>query len=158
FNKCLPGDVEVIDAASGRLVRIEDLATGAASIEHTVTCDTTRLRLGPGVVTHVHDNGIKPVYRLTTQSGRQIEATANHPFLAFEGWRTLGDLKPGDQIAVPRRLPVEGRREWPEHAVIVLGHLIAEGNLCHPHGPYYYTTDDAHLADYVANLERFDNT
>ena len=32
FNKCLPGDVEVVDAETGRLVRIEDLYTGKAQL------------------------------------------------------------------------------------------------------------------------------
>ena len=158
FNKCLCHDAEVIDANTGRLVRVGDLANGTANIESTVTLDTNRLCLGPGVVTHVLDNGVKPVYRLTTQLGKRIEATANHPFYAFDGWRLLGELKPGDQIAVPRRIPVEGQRAWPDHEVIVLGHLLAEGNLCHPNGVYYYTTDDEQLRDYVVNLEKFNNT
>ncbi len=158
FNKCLVGSTEVVDAQTGRLVRIGDLANGTQSIEHTLTCDTERLHLEVGVVTYVHENGVKPVYCLTTRLGRQITATANHPFYTFDGWRLLGELSPGDQIAVPRRIPVEGRVEWPDHEVIVLGHLLAEGNLCHPHGVYYYTTDDAQLVDYVANVERFENT
>nr|MBI2905564.1 DNA polymerase III subunit alpha [Chloroflexota bacterium] len=158
FNKCLPAEAEVVDADTGRLVRVGDLARGAATIERTVTFHTDRLRLGVGVVTDALDNGVKRVYRLTTQLGRQIEATANHPFYTFDGWRMLGDLHPGDQLAVPRRIPVEGRRQWPDHEVIVLGHLLAEGNLCHPHGLYYYTTDEAQLRDYVTALERFDNT
>ena len=128
FNKCLPGDVEVVDAATGRLVRIEDLYGNAAALSHTLTCDTGQLKLQSGRVTDVLDNGIKPVYRLTTALGRQIEATANHPFYTFEGWRQLDELQPGSQIAVPRHLPVEGHSEWPEHEVIVLAHLLAEGN------------------------------
>ncbi|MCC6798872.1 MAG: hypothetical protein IT325_02070, partial [Anaerolineae bacterium] len=158
FNKCLPAHVEVIDAATGRLVRIGDLAEGRDSLEHTVTCNIDRLRLGTGAVTHVLSNGVKPVYRLTTRSGRQIDATANHPFYTFAGWRLLEDLHPGDMLAVPRRIPIEGRREWPDHAVSVLGHLLAEGNLCHPHGAYYYTTDPEQLDNYVTNLEQFENT
>ncbi|NLX09015.1 MAG: DNA polymerase III subunit alpha [Chloroflexi bacterium] len=158
FNKCVVADTEIIDAQTGRLVRVGDLASGAVTIEHTVSCDTKQLRLVPRAVTAVVENGIKPVYRLTTQLGRQIEATANHPFYTFDGWRMLGELRPGEQIAVPRVIPVEGQREWPDHAAIVLGHLLAEGNLCHPHGAYYYTTDDEQLRDYVANLEQFDNT
>ena len=158
FNKCLVGDTEIVDAATGRLVRIGDLAAGTDSIEHTLTCDMDRLRLVPGPVTQVIENGVRPVFRLTTQLGRQITATANHPFYTFDGWRLLGELRPGDQIAVPRRIPVEGKREWPDHQVIVLGHLIAEGNLCHPHGAYYYTADEEQLCDYVQALEQFDNT
>lgn len=157
FNKCLPGDVEVIDATTGRLVKIEDLYRGTAQIGQTISCDTNALRLQAGAVTAVMDNGVKPVYRLTTTLGRSIEATANHPFFAFEGWRLLEELRVGDQIAVPRTLPVEGKQEWPEHEVIALGHLLAEGNLCHPHSVYYYSKDPLQCEDYVQAIEQFDN-
>jgi DNA polymerase-3 subunit alpha len=103
------------------------------------------------------ENGVKPVYRLTTGSGRSIEATANHPFLTPEGWRWLGELKPGDRIAAPRRYPQMGKIAWPEHEVIALGHLLAEGNLCHPHSVYYYNQDRAQVADFVGAAERFPN-
>ena len=157
FNKCLPGDVEVIDAVTGRLARVEDLACGAAALAETVTCDVDALKLGAGRVAAVMDNGVKPVYRLTTALGRQIEATANHPFYTFDGWRLLAELRPGDRLAVPRFLPVEGRNPWPEHEVIALGHLLAEGNLCHPHSVYFYSKDPAQRDDFVQAAERFDN-
>ncbi|MBP8973067.1 MAG: DNA polymerase III subunit alpha [Anaerolineae bacterium] len=158
FNKCVVGETEIVDVASGRLVRVGDLAGGTATVEHTLTCDLDQLALCPGPVTQVMANGVKPVYRLTTQLGRQITATANHPFYTFEGWRLLGELSAGDTIAVPRRIPVEGREEWPVHQVVVLGHLIAEGNLCHPHGVYFYSQDEEQLRDYVTHLEQFANT
>ncbi|MCB0072143.1 MAG: DNA polymerase III subunit alpha, partial [Caldilineaceae bacterium] len=157
FNKCLPGDAEVLDAATGRLVRVEDLYTGAAAMDATVTCDTGALKLRTGRVAAVMDNGVKPVYRLTTALGRTLEATANHPFYTFDGWRQLDELAVGDQIAVPRTLPVEGRRRRPEHEVIALGHLLAEGNLCHPHSVYFYSQDQEQVDDYVAAAEAFDN-
>ena len=157
FNKCLPGDVEVIDASTGRLVRVEDIYTGAASLDTTVTCDTTALKLKAGLVSAVMDNGVKPVYRLTTRTGRRIEATANHPFYTFDGWQLLEELHPGDQIATPRRLPIEGQDEWPDHQVIALGHLLAEGNLCHPHSVYFYSQDPEQVEDYVAAAQAFQN-
>jgi DNA polymerase-3 subunit alpha len=157
FNKCLPGDVEVVDAASGRLVRVADLFTGAAQIDRTITCDTASLRLKTGQVSAVMDNGVKPVYRLTTRLGRQIEATANHPFYTFDGWRHLAELSPGDRLAVPRSLPVEGQTEWPDHEVIALGHLLAEGNLFHPHSAYFYSQDPEQVRDYIQAAEAFPN-
>jgi len=157
FNKCVTYNTEIVDPATGRLYRVGDVATGKVQLTQTLTCDTDQLRLKAGEVSTVYDNGIKPVYRLTTNLGRQIEATANHPFYTFNGWRMLGELTPGDKIAVPRRIPVEGQQAWPDHEVIVLGHLLAEGNLCHPSGVYYYTSDHDQWCDYVANLERFDN-
>ncbi len=158
FNKCLVGRTEVVDVDTGRLVRLSDLVSGKAQIERTLTLDTGNLRLKPGKMSAIIENGVKPVYRLTTQLGRQIEATANHPFYTFNGWRMLAELQPGDQIAVPRRLPVRGAKEWDDYEVIVLGHLLAEGNLTNPSGVYYYTSDEAQWLDYVANLEKFDNT
>ena len=157
FNKCLPGDTEILDAATGRLVRIEDLYHRRAPLGAVATCDVEALKLGHGTVADVMDNGVKPVFRLRTESGREIEATDNHPFLTFDGWRQLGELKPGVHLAVPRALPVEGSAEWPEHQVIALGHLLAEGDLCHPSSVYFHNQDPAELADYVAAAERFPN-
>lgn len=158
FNKCVVGSTEIIDPATGRLYRVNDLASGKVRFDQTLTCDTDHLRLKAGSISGVHDNGVKPVYRLTTRLGHEIEATANHPFYTVDGWRELGTLRTGDKIAVPRRIPVEGSKEWPEHEVIVLAHLLAEGNLCHPSGVYYYTADEEQWRDYVANLEKFENT
>ncbi len=158
FNKCLPGDVEVVDISTGRLVTIEALYRGDAQLERTVTCDLQALRLQEGAVAAVKSNGLRLVYRLTTALGRTIEATANHPFLTYEGWKPLGELREGECVAVPRCLPVEGRQEWPEHEVVVLGHLLAEGNLCHSHSVYFYTKDRAAMQDYVRAAEQFDNT
>ncbi|HEU4558770.1 MAG TPA: LAGLIDADG family homing endonuclease, partial [Longimicrobium sp.] len=158
FNKCLPGDTEVLDASTGRLVRIEDLYHGRATLGEVATCEVDTLKLRRGTVADVVDNGIKPVYRLRTESGREIEATDNHPFLTFDGWRQLGELEPGVHVAAPRRLPTEGSAEWPDHEVIALGHLLAEGNLCHPHSVYFYSTDRGEVADYVAAAEAFANT
>ncbi|MGB9775033.1 MAG: DNA polymerase III subunit alpha [Anaerolineae bacterium] len=157
FNKCLPGDVEIVDAATGRIVCVEEMVNSPNPVERVLTCDTGRLRLQVGQITGVTYNGVKPVFRLTTALGRQIEATGNHPFFTFDGWRRLDELQPGDRIAVPRRLPVEGNQEWPEHWVIALGHLLAEGNLCHPHSVYYYTQDQEQLNDYVRAAEKFEN-
>ncbi len=55
------------------------------------------------------DNGVKPVYRLTTALGRTIEATANHPFYTFDGWRLLEELEVWlTKLRYPRSVPVEG--------------------------------------------------
>ena len=127
FNKCLPGDTEIIDAQTGRLVRLEDLYTGRARLGQTITCDTDTLHLKPGRMAQVFDNGVKPVFRLTTALGRTLEATANHPFYTIDGWRRLEQLHTGDQIAVPRRLPLPGVAEWPEPEVVALAHALAKG-------------------------------
>jgi DNA-directed DNA polymerase III PolC len=102
FNKCLVGDTEIFDAATGRLVRIEDVYEGRAQLGAVATCDVDTLRLTHGRVVDVMDNGVRPVFRLRTESGREIVATGNHPFLMVDGWRALEGVAVGEHIAVPR--------------------------------------------------------
>ncbi|MCB9437119.1 MAG: DNA polymerase III subunit alpha [Anaerolineales bacterium] len=125
FNKCVVGSTEIIDAATGCLHTVEDLATGSVQIDATLAMDTDTLKLKSGIISAVMSNGVKPVYRLTTQLGRQLEATANHPLYTFTGWRLLGDLQPNDRIAVPRRIDVEGQQAWPEHELALTDQLEA---------------------------------
>jgi replicative DNA helicase len=54
------------------------------------------------VLSHVFPSGVKTVFELQLASGRSIKASANHPFLALEGWFPLEKLDVGDRIAVPR--------------------------------------------------------
>jgi error-prone DNA polymerase len=42
------------------------------------------------------------VFRLRVASGREIEASASHPFLTPRGWVTLGELQAGDRVAAAR--------------------------------------------------------
>jgi DNA polymerase-3 subunit alpha len=157
FNRCLPGHVEVLDAATGRMVPIGEVFEGRETLRTVLACDTDSLKLVEASVVDVHDNGVKPVWKLTTESGRTIDATGNHPLLTFEGWKNLEELAEGEHIAVPRSIPVEGTDTWPEHEVIALGHLIAEGNLCHPHGLYFYSQDEEQIDDFVRAAEGFEN-
>ena len=51
-------------------------------------------------------SGTKEVYQLRLASGREVKASANHPFLTFSGWTPLGELHTGDRVAIPRHIPV----------------------------------------------------
>ena len=113
FNKCLVGSTEIIDAHSGRLVTIEDLYKKKKRVATTPTLYTDSLELGIGKISQVMDNGVKPTYRLQTASGKQIDATDNHPFYTLSGWKNLGDLHIGEPIATPTYIPVEGKTIWP---------------------------------------------
>ena len=43
-------------------------------------------------------SGTQPVYRVSTESGRQIKATMNHQFSTPDGWRKLSDISVGDTV------------------------------------------------------------
>jgi hypothetical protein len=86
--------------------------------------------------------GSKPTYRLATRTGRTIEATANHPFRTFTGWKSLKNLHPGSRIAVPKRLPVFGQGRLNHAEATLLGLMISDGQCRTPGGSPRYTSAD----------------
>ncbi|GAA6620315.1 replicative DNA helicase [Scytonema sp. NUACC26] len=75
------------------------------------------------------DDGIKPVFRVTTRLGRYVETTIAHPYLTIQGWRQLSELQPGDKIAVPRKINVFGTNTVRECEVKLLAYFIGDGCL-----------------------------
>ncbi len=47
----------------------------------------------------VWESGTKLVFRVTTETGRTIEASAEHPFFTRDGWKKLKELRVGDALA-----------------------------------------------------------
>ena len=101
---CLTGDTRLLRADDGSEITLAELVrTGARNIPVWSLDDAWRLV--PATLTHAFPSGVKQVFRLRLASGRQLRATANHKFRTVDGWAPLGDLAPGDRIAVPRMMP-----------------------------------------------------
>ena len=141
FNKCVVGETEITDADTGEIISVGDLFETRRAVRVHALGEDGQLR--PQLVTNVVWNGRKDVYRLTTELGHRISATANHPFRVLDGWAELGTLEPGDRIAAPRRLDIPAARSWPRHELITLAGLLSEGNTCHPSTLYFYGNDRA---------------
>ncbi|WP_375478049.1 replicative DNA helicase [uncultured Jatrophihabitans sp.] len=125
---CLPAATRVWRADTGAEEAIGDLyARGERNI--VVWALDGRLRMVPRIMTHVFPTGVKPVYRLRLASGRTVDATANHPFYTYDGWRDLGDLAVGNRVAIARQAP-EARDAvaWPDHEIVLLAHLLGAGS------------------------------
>ncbi|MBU4480678.1 hypothetical protein KKG48_04535, partial [Patescibacteria group bacterium] len=56
----------------------------------------------PHRISALLDMGIKPVFKLTTEDGRSIRTTGNHPYLTREGWRKVKELSAGEEIAASK--------------------------------------------------------
>jgi replicative DNA helicase len=100
------------------------------------------------------DDGLKPVFRVKTSLGREIETTLTHPFLTLEGWQALSTLAIGDKIAVPRIIPVFGKASLPDCAVKILGYLIGDGNLSQG-TPRFTNTNPVIQQDFVDAVREF---
>jgi replicative DNA helicase len=146
---CLAGDSRVYLPDEGVYRPIRELE--GRSGFRVLAVDTESWRLKPRVVTHAFATGRKPVYKLRTRLGREIRATANHKFLAFDGWRRLDDLAPGMRLAVPRTLVGPEKQSMSDSELALLGHLIGDGCTL-PRHAIQYTTKDRDLAGLVANL------
>jgi DNA polymerase III alpha subunit len=111
FPECVVGDTRVVDADTGRWLRVDEIHSGNTPIQHTLACGED-LKLHKRKVQAVVASGVKPVWRLRTALGYSISATAEHPFLTTRGWRPLGELKPEDHVAAARALRVHASICW----------------------------------------------
>jgi replicative DNA helicase len=142
---CLTADTRILRADNGVEVKLGDLlASGARDVP--VWSLNERLQLVPSTLTHVFPTGTKEVFRVRLKSGREVTATANHPFLTYQGWRAVGDLTPGHRVAVPRTLPEPLRPcEMPEAEIVMLAHLLGDGSFVRRQPIRYASTDEANL-------------
>ena len=144
---CLTASTRILRADIGSEVTIGELMESGERLIPVWSLDDS-LRYVPKIMTHIFSTGRKEVFKLTTASGRVVELTANHPLLTYHGWRSLGELEPGDRIATPRHVPAPEVEfdMWSDDKIIVLAHLIGDGSML-PRQPLRYATKDP------ANLE-----
>ncbi len=130
LGKCLAAETLVTDVASGERMAISEFVRRGLAGEdlriHTLSDDWKLDAVRPADFMH---NGVLPVWRMTTRSGRQLRATANHPMRTLRGWVPLEELREGDQIAVPRSLRVSAPDDLPDALVALTAYLIGDGAL-----------------------------
>lgn len=126
-GKCLHADSQLV-LSDGSICTIQDIVNSRGQGKAVLTLNN-RNKLKKMRPTNYMYSGIQRVYKLTTKSGRKIEATATHPLLTVKGWTKLDNLSVGDRLAVPREIPIFGKSKLSLPQVRLLAYLIAEGNL-----------------------------
>src|SRR4051794_18696529 len=142
---CLTANARILRADNGAEVTFGELMrTGERPLVWSLD---ERKRMVARPMTNVFPSGHKEVFKLRLASGREVEATANHPFMTFDGWTPLGELKVGDRLAVPRRVPepVHTQR-LPDDEVILLAHMIGDGSCVKRQPIRYASIDEQNLA------------
>ncbi len=143
---CLTAGTRILRADTGSEVTLGELLTSGERDVPVWSLDD-RLRLVPRTMTHAFPSGIKEVFRVRLTSGREVEATANHPFLTLDGWRPLGDLATGSRVAVPKDVPAPLEpQEMAEPELIMLAHLLGDGSFVRRRPIRYASTDEENLA------------
>jgi len=148
---CLTGDT-LVQLANGRRVPIGQLAEQGKPA-WVMALNETTWKLEPIEARKAWRVGVKPVFRLRTQLGREVRATANHKFRTLSEWKRLDQLEPGEHIALPRsweHLPTSMATMSKAEAAL-LGHLLGDGCTL-PRHAVQYTTNKRELADIVVEL------
>ncbi len=105
-GKCLPGWVKVYDPIKNQYITIEELYKKKSA--NVLAYDREGEVLVSMHTAQVFDNGVKEVFHLVTEDGKEIDATGNHPFLDEYGdWIELQHLKVGNHVAVVKYLQDE---------------------------------------------------
>ncbi|WP_197283521.1 replicative DNA helicase [Mycobacterium sp. Marseille-P9652] len=151
---CLTANTRILRADNGAEVTFGELMrTGERPLVWSLD---ERLRMVARPMTNVFPSGHKEVFRLRLASGREVEATANHPFMKLEGWTPLGELKVGDRIATPRRVPEPVNTErMNESELILLAHMIGDGSCVKKQPIRYASIDEANLVEVTVSAAHF---
>ena len=150
---CIAGETLIYIPASGKSIPVRELVITHTSLTSVQTLNGDSWKLEPHSISNAFCTGKKPVYKLITNLGRSIRATANHEFLTMKGWVRLDALSKDDRIALPRVLPssVTLKQTMSTAELGLLGHLIGDGCTL-PHHVIQYTTREHDLAETVVLL------
>ena len=143
YGKC--GQFEIIKA-DGSISKIENVKYG-----DSVLSLNNDYKIEISKVLKTVSNGVKPVYELTTKTGRTVKVALNHPFLTPDGWKELGLLKIDDSIAVPRIIPIEGSNDYDINKIILLGYLLGDGGLTQQFN-IYFTNEDKNIISEINSI------
>ena len=142
---CLTADTRLMRADTNAEVSLGELLASDARDVPVWSLDD-RLKLVPRTLTHAFPSGVKEVFRLKLASGREIKATANHPFLTYAGWKPLGELSAGARIGSLRHVPPPlDVQPWDDDEVVVLAHLLGDGSFVRRQPIRYASIDEANL-------------
>lgn len=125
MGKCIGANVAIVED-SGNISTVEELYKRKSAKILTLK---NNLKFELTQPSEFIDDGIKPVFKVLTRLGREIETTITHPFLTISGWKKLEEIKIGEKIAVPRIINIFGQGEMRECDVKILAYLLGDGSI-----------------------------
>ncbi|WP_287300845.1 DNA polymerase III subunit alpha [Okeania sp. SIO2F5] len=154
LRRCLSGSTKVIDAATGNLVTLKEIA---AKPEYWLSrkvfsLDTKTQQIVQKPITEIHPNGVRDVWEITTRTNRKIKATNDHLFYTVLGWKPLKDFSVGDRLGLPKKIPINHGSEISDAQIKLTAYLIGDGHLStKSFSCSYFCNSDAEL---IADFNR----
>ncbi len=152
LRRCLSGSTEIVDATTGRLVTLSEMATNPEYwLGRKVFClnlETQKITQQP--ITAIYPNGIRDVWEITTKTRRKIRATCDHLFYTLLGWKPLNAFKVGDHIGLAKTLPITHTGDISEAKIKLTAYLIGDGHLStrKPSSSYFCNSNQELIADF----------
>jgi len=152
LRRCLSGSTEVIDAATGRLVTLSEIAKKPeywlGRKVFSLDLETQKITQQP--ITKIHPNGVRDVWEISTKTNRTIKATDDHLFYTLLGWKPLKAFKVGDRIGLAKTLPITHSSEISDAQIKLTAYLIGDGHLStrSPSCSYFCNSDPEIIADF----------
>jgi len=153
LRDCLTGDSLIANADTGERVALSDIVE--REMRFNVWAMDTSFNLVKRPIVDSWAVGVKPVFRVTTKSGRTIRCTDGHRFRTVAGWNTLRDLQIGSSVAVPRAYVAPGieTATMNSNRALLLGWLLGDGHLGGSAALTVATHAEAELAASLAESE-----
>ncbi|MFP4103877.1 DNA polymerase III subunit alpha [Coleofasciculus sp.] len=100
LRRCLSGSTEIIDAETGRLVSLKEIASKPEYWlgREVLSLDQVTQKITQQPISEIHPNGVRDVWEIITKTNRKIKATADHRFYSLLGWQPLDQFKVGSRI------------------------------------------------------------
>lgn len=151
LRKCLSGDSEILTKSGYR--KIKDLQGKKNILAQSIDLDGYYTSFEE--IDEVWSVGVKPVYQITTSSGRKIKATENHEFLVGDEWMSLSEISKGCHIGVIRENKSRPDRTLiSEELSILCSLIISEGHFVKEHSAYFCNSEEEINALFLNSYEK----
>lgn len=142
-GKCVDESTILTDPVTGIPATIRQVVESNTNTIHTWD-PAEGVHTAP--ITAKVDTGRKECFEVTFDTGRTIIVTPEHPFLSPEGWREASDVRVGQTLALPSRIPSPSAPVRMNPAEVdLLALLLAEGSYTGHHTGF--TTSDKVFVD-----------
>lgn len=106
--------------------------------------DESQNKFVTSTIKEVFKTGIKPVYKLTLEDGKQIECTKEHKFLSTDGWDTLENIS-GMSFTKSGKIVLENPKK-----------IAVNGDICYQNKEWLFTKKQESIInkeglEYIAN-------
>jgi replicative DNA helicase len=151
LRECVVGDTPVV-LADGRRVPIRELV--GQTPEVLAVDDNGRIVRAES--DKVWEVGQREVFEVKLASGRSVTATGRHRLRAFENWKRVDEIEPGERLAIARQLPEPDETvDWPDCHVALLGQMIGDGSYIKGSPMRYTSSSEENLAAVTAAAQEF---